>query len=142
MAARFTAPCCWVMRRHPAWLESSFQAAREEPALAVSVLRIGPGLVFERLWDETGCRTVIGELAQERRHGFDLERVVFLTVLHRLMGGGSDRAADRWREDYRITGATGSCCTSSTAPWPGSAKRCRRPRRMAPHRLRRAASRI
>jgi hypothetical protein len=31
---------------------------------------------------------VIGELAQERRHGFDLERVVFLTVLHRLMGGG------------------------------------------------------
>ena len=80
------------------------EAAREEPALAVSVLRIGPGLVFERLWDETGCRTVIGELAQERRHGFDLERVVFLTVLHRLMGGGSDRAADRWREDYRITG--------------------------------------
>jgi hypothetical protein len=30
--------------------------------------------------------------------------VVFFTVLHRLMGGGSDRAADRWREDYRITG--------------------------------------
>ena len=83
------------------------EAAREEPALAVSVLRIGPGLVFERLWDETGCRTVIGELAQERRHGFDLERVVFLTVLHRLMGGGSDRAADRWREDYRIRGADG-----------------------------------
>ena len=83
------------------------EAAREEPALAVSVLRIGPGLVFERLWDETGCRTVIGELAQERRHGFDLERVVFLTVLHRLIGGGSDRAADRWREDCRIRGADG-----------------------------------
>jgi hypothetical protein len=29
---------------------------------------------------------------------------VFLTVLHRLMGGGSDRAAERWREDYRIAG--------------------------------------
>src|SRR6516162_4465778 len=83
------------------------EAARAEPSLAVSVRRIGPGLVFERLWDETGCRTVIGELAQERRHGFDLERVVFLTVLHRLMGGGSDRAADRWREDYRISGADG-----------------------------------
>jgi hypothetical protein len=83
------------------------EAAREEPSLAVSVRRIGPGLVFERLWDETGCRAVIGELAQERRHGFDLERVVFLTVLHRLMGGGSDRAADRWREDYRIGGADG-----------------------------------
>ncbi|MEJ2375483.1 MAG: IS1634 family transposase [Pseudolabrys sp.] len=33
------------------------------------------------------------------------ECAVFLTVLHRLFGGGSDRAADRWREDYRIEGA-------------------------------------
>ena len=47
------------------------EAAREEPSLAVSVRRVGPGLVFERLWDETGCRAVIGELAQQRRHGFD-----------------------------------------------------------------------
>src|SRR5258708_7415543 len=30
-----------------------------------------------------------------------------MTVLHRLMGGGSDRAAERWREDYRIDGAEG-----------------------------------
>ena len=82
-------------------------AAREEPALAVSVRRIGPGLVFERLWRETGCRPVIAELAGGRHHGFDLERAVFLTVLHRLMGGGSDRAAERWREDYRIDGADG-----------------------------------
>ena len=29
---------------------------------------------------------------------------MFLTVLHRLFAGGSDRAADRWREDYRIDG--------------------------------------
>jgi hypothetical protein len=29
---------------------------------------------------------------------------VFLTVLHRRFSGGSDRAADRWREDYRIDG--------------------------------------
>jgi hypothetical protein len=75
------------------------EAAREEPSLAVAVRRIGPGLVFERLWTETGCRSVIAELAGERRYGFDLERAVFLTVLHRLTGGGSDRAADRWRED-------------------------------------------
>jgi hypothetical protein len=34
-----------------------------------------------------------------------MERAIFLTVLHRLMGGGSDLAADRWREDYRIAGA-------------------------------------
>jgi hypothetical protein len=61
-------------------------------------------LVFERLWAETGCRAVIDEVAKERKHGFALERAVFLTVLHRLMGGGSDLAADRWREDYRIAG--------------------------------------
>jgi hypothetical protein len=33
-----------------------------------------------------------------------VERAVFLTVLHRLFVSGSDRAVDRWREDYRIAG--------------------------------------
>ncbi len=60
--------------------------------------------MFERLWEETGCRAVITELAGKRKHGFALERAVFLTVLHRLFVSGSDRAADRWREDYVIAG--------------------------------------
>jgi hypothetical protein len=77
-------------------------AAQDDPTAAVR--RIGPALVFERLWAETGCRAVIEDLAEERKHGFALERAIFLTVLHRLMGGGSDLAADRWREDYRIAG--------------------------------------
>jgi transposase len=50
---------------------------------------------------------VINELAGARKHGFALERAVFLTVLHRLFVSGSDRAADRWREDYRIAGVDG-----------------------------------
>ncbi|MGH8732311.1 MAG: IS1634 family transposase [Burkholderiales bacterium] len=66
--------------------------------------RIGPALAFERLWRETGCRAVIEALAAERGFGFALERACFLTVLHRLMVSGSDRAADAWREDYRIDG--------------------------------------
>ena len=78
-------------------------AAQDDPTAAVR--RIGPALVFERLWAETGCRAVIEDVAEERKHGFALERAIFLTVLHRLMGGGSDLAADRWREDYRIAGA-------------------------------------
>ena len=78
-------------------------AAQDDPTAVVR--RIGPALVFERLWAETGCRAVIEDLAEERKHGFALERAIFLTVLHRLMGGGSDLAADRWREDYRIAGA-------------------------------------
>jgi hypothetical protein len=77
-------------------------AAHDDP-IAVA-RRIGPALVFERLWAETGCRAVIDDVAKERKHGFALERAIFLTVLHRLMGGGSDLAADRWREDYRIAG--------------------------------------
>ena len=76
-------------------------------ATAISTRRIGPALAFERVWEETGCRGVIERLANARKHDFSLERAAFLTVLHRLFCGGSDRAADRWREDYRIEGVDG-----------------------------------
>jgi len=56
-------------------------AASDEAAIKIAVRRIGPALVFERLWEETGCRTVFTELAGKRKHGFALERAVFLTVL-------------------------------------------------------------
>ena len=79
-------------------------AFAEGAVTANAARRIGPALVFERLWEETGCRKVIEDLAGSRKHGFPLERAVFLTVLHRLFAGGSDRAADRWREDYTIDG--------------------------------------
>jgi hypothetical protein len=82
-------------------------AAADDAALKIAVRRIGPALVFERLWEETGCRAVITELAGKRKHGFALERAVFLTVLHRLFVSGSDRAADRWREDYTIASVSG-----------------------------------
>jgi transposase len=82
-------------------------AASDDATIKIAVRRIGPALVFERLWEETGCRAVIAELAGQRKHGFALERAVFLTVLHRLFIGGSDRAADRWREDYAIAGVDG-----------------------------------
>jgi hypothetical protein len=79
----------------------------DDTAARIATRRIGPALVFERLWEETGCRAVIEELSGGRKHGFALERAVFLTVLHRLFGGGSDRAADRWREDYAVAGTDG-----------------------------------
>src|SRR5580700_5849838 len=82
-------------------------AASNNAAIKIAVRRIGPALVFERLWEETGCRAVIAELVGKRKHGFALERAVFLTVLHRLFVSGSDRAADRWREDYAIAGVDG-----------------------------------
>ena len=49
-----------------------------------------------------GCRRVISELAGERGFQFDLERAVFLTVLHRLFDPGSDRAAEKWRHGLVI----------------------------------------
>jgi hypothetical protein len=82
-------------------------AASNDAAMEIAVRRIGPALVFERLWEETGCRAVIADLAGKRGHKFALERAVFLTVLHRLFVSGSDRAADRWREDYAIAGVEG-----------------------------------
>jgi len=76
-------------------------------AKVVAARRLGPALAFERVWEETGCRSVIERIAGARKHDFSLERAAFLTVLHRLFGGGLDRAADRWRQDYRIEGVDG-----------------------------------
>ena len=70
----------------------------------ITTRRIGPALVFERLWQQTGCRGAIEQLLDGRRFEFDVERAVFLTVLHRLFAPGSDRAADKWKTDYRIEG--------------------------------------
>jgi hypothetical protein len=70
----------------------------------ITTRRIGPALIFQRLWQETGCQQVIEQLLEGRRFEFDVERAIFLTVLHRLFASGSDRAADKWRQDYRIEG--------------------------------------
>src|SRR3974377_1862156 len=69
--------------------------------------RIGPALLFERLWQEVGCRAVLEDLAGQRQFAFAAERATFLTVLHRLFVSGSDRAAEKWRADYRIEGTEG-----------------------------------
>src|SRR5437879_4850542 len=76
-------------------------AGETEP---VRVLRIGPELVFGRLWQESGIHEVVRSLLVTRGYEFDVERAVYLTVLHRLFASGSDRAAERWREDYLIPG--------------------------------------
>ena len=59
---------------------------------------------FGRLWVELGFQRDHRRTAQPRRYEFEVERAVYLTVLHRLFASGSDRAAERWRECYRIPG--------------------------------------
>ena len=41
----------------------------------------------------------------ETRETHRVERAIYLTVLHRLFASGSDRAAENWRDEYRIEGA-------------------------------------
>ena len=76
-------------------------------ATTIATRQLGPALVFERLWRESGCQQVIRALAAERDFQFDLERAVFLTVLHRLFDPGSDRAAEKWRHGLVIDGVAG-----------------------------------
>jgi hypothetical protein len=70
---------------------------------------LGPALVFGRLWEQLGLPAVLAQTLQDRKFGFAVERAVFLTVLHRLMGSGgrSDRAAEKWREGFIIPGVEG-----------------------------------
>ena len=79
-------------------------ASRSGAAMTVGVRRVGPPLVFERLWEEAGLKRVLDDFAGSSGRTFSLERAVFVTALHRLMRGGSDLAAERWKEDYRIAG--------------------------------------
>jgi transposase len=72
-----------------------------------SAKKIGPALVFERLWKELGIRKVMQDLLKGRKFEFDVERAVFLTVLHRLFVSGSDRYCEKWRRDYEIKGSEG-----------------------------------
>jgi Transposase DDE domain len=70
-------------------------------------LRIGAPMIFGRLWEQTGCRAVIEQLAKGRDFGFSIERAVFASVLHRLVVSGSDRACEKWLDAYHVDGADG-----------------------------------
>jgi len=69
--------------------------------------KIGPALIFERLWERTGIKAAIQKALKGRNFQFNVERAIFLTVLHRLMVSGSDRFCDRWHRDYIIEGVEG-----------------------------------
>ena len=66
---------------------------------------VGPALIFERLWQACGIRDVLLRELAKRRFDCAVERAIFLTVLHRLIAPGSDRAAERWKQDQAIDGA-------------------------------------
>ena len=67
-------------------------------------LTIGPVLIFERLWQRLKLDQILHGLLRERHFGFAVERAVFLSVLHRVCCGGSDRHSHQWKGDYAIAG--------------------------------------
>ena len=79
-------------------------AHQKQQVPVIQTRRWGAALVFEKLWRETGCPAVIAALLRGRHFEFPVERAVFLTVLHRLLAQGSDRAAERWKTDYLLEG--------------------------------------
>jgi hypothetical protein len=74
-------------------------------SIATRHTKIGPALIFQRLWQSCAIDQVLATLLQDRRFEFAVERAVFLTVLHRLFAPGSDRAAEKWKADYAMEGS-------------------------------------
>jgi len=67
---------------------------------------VGPALVFGRLWEELGIPDAIERLLAGRRFTLPVERVLFMSVLHRLLESGSDRSCVLdWSRDVEIPGA-------------------------------------
>lgn len=64
--------------------------------VSASAKKMGPALVFERLWKELRIQKVIKDLLKGRNFAFNVERAIFATVLHRLFVSGSDRSCEKW----------------------------------------------
>lgn len=79
-------------------------AHREGRLPAAEARRFGAVAVFERLWEHLGIPKIIEGLLEDRRFSIPVERVLFVTALHRLMSPGSDRAAEDWCRSYAIEG--------------------------------------
>jgi transposase len=93
-----------IVRSLSRFSDSVFLVLSERSQVNASAKKIGPALIFERLWKELGISSIVSALVSSRKFGFSVERALFLTVLHRLFVSGSDRFCEKWRRDYLISG--------------------------------------
>lgn len=93
-----------LIRSLSRFTEKALLILSEQSEIHADAIKIGPTLIFERLWKQTGVEEIIKDLLKERRYNIKVERAIFTTVLHRLMVSGSDRNCDKWQSDYKITG--------------------------------------
>ena len=66
--------------------------------------RIGPVILFEKLWNECHIGSILKTFLSQRKFSIPLERIIFTTVLSRLVNPGSDRSTHRWIQNYALSG--------------------------------------
>jgi len=93
-----------IVRSLSRFSDSTLLVLSAKSQLNASAKKIGPALIFERLWEEMGIGSIVSSFVASRKFGFNVERALFLTVLHRLFVSGSDRGCEKWRRDYLIPG--------------------------------------
>jgi transposase len=93
-----------IIRSLSRFSDSALLVLSARSQVNTSAKKIGPALIFERLWKELGIGSIVSSLVSSRKFGFSVERALFLTVLHRLFVSGSDRFCEKWRRDYLISG--------------------------------------
>jgi len=64
----------------------------------------GPALIFGGLWKQLGFPELIAKLKASHKIEYDVERAIFLSILHRLLNPGSDLHCSKWRCDHLISG--------------------------------------
>jgi hypothetical protein len=74
------------------------EAAKDERFVAREARTWGPALVFGRLWERQGLPEILSRLAEDRRFGFEPERVAFALALQRLCAPGSDLQGAAWAQ--------------------------------------------
>ncbi len=107
----------------------------------ISIRHIGPALVFQRLWQMTGCQHVIEQLLKGRRFEFSIERAIFLSVLHRLFDPAAIAPLISGRGATRSTDVETFNYVTSTGRRDGSATSCHARSRPTRRRLLPAATR-
>jgi hypothetical protein len=53
----------------------------------------GPALIFGKIWKDLGLPEVINRCLDKTKFEILVERIIFLTTVHRLIETGSDRSA-------------------------------------------------
>ena len=112
-------------------------AQRQGRVSAAAKLRIGPPLVFQRLWEELGLPKVLGRLLAERssastwseRSSSRCSTACSLPAVTAPPKSGGNVTPSQEPKDCN--------CTASTAPWLGWENRCRRANRPTPRLSRR-----